>query len=323
LIKEAADGRAVSECLAVVDMVFGRRTTMMTARGLARGAFSLVEILVVTAIVAVLIALLVPAVQQVRAAAARAQCTSQLKQIGLALHNYHDIFRSFPLQSGIQDQCWMYKILPYIEQSALYQQGQGTDAALKRTTWKTPIPAFLCPSDPRDNAGGVYDFHTAYAMTSYLGVAGRISTDFPDSGVIGPFDDADSGNLAVNIAHITDGLSTTLMVGERPPSPDRFWGWWAYKFWDNNCWAIGDIGFSPYTDSNGDDTGTPCPALSYFSPGDISDYCHTNHFWSFHTGGGNWLMCDASVRFMQYAAGTTVIPLMATRNGGEVIPAFD
>jgi prepilin-type processing-associated H-X9-DG protein len=108
-------------------------------------------------------------------------------------------------------------------------------------------------------------------------------------------------------------------VGERPPSPDSGTGWWAYPdLYENTLWAIGVP--SLITDNS---EGPPCPAKSYFSPGDLTDNCHTNHFWSFHTGGGNWLLCDGSVRFMNYSAGTTVIPPMATINGGEDIPTVD
>jgi prepilin-type processing-associated H-X9-DG protein len=67
----------------------------------------------------------------------------------------------------------------------------------------------------------------------------------------------------------------------------------------------------------------PCPMPVYFSPGDLSNKCHGNHFWSFHSGGGNWLLCDGSVRFMSYTAGTTVIPDMASIAGGEEIPPLD
>jgi prepilin-type processing-associated H-X9-DG protein len=72
-------------------------------------------------------------------------------------------------------------------------------------------------------------------------------------------------------------------------------------------------------DSNADGTGQPCPDRSYFSPGDLASDCHANHFWSFHSGGGNWLLCDGSVKFMDYSAGKTVIPAMASISGGEVI----
>jgi prepilin-type processing-associated H-X9-DG protein len=76
------------------------------------------------------------------------------------------------------------------------------------------------------------------------------------------------------------------------------------------------------TDSHGDGTGEPCPN-GFYGPGDIVNFCHTNHFWSFHTGGGNWLLCDGSVRFIDYSAGGKTVPDMATIAGGELIPVVD
>jgi prepilin-type processing-associated H-X9-DG protein len=108
------------------------------------------------------------------------------------------------------------------------------------------------------------------------------------------------------------------MVGERPPNRDKSWGWWWEEMYHSSLWAVADQ--RPVVDTNNNGTGDPCPTSAYFSPGNLEDYCHTNHFWSFHPRGGNWLFCDGSVRFMDYGAGTTVIPIMATRNGGEVIP---
>jgi prepilin-type processing-associated H-X9-DG protein len=121
------------------------------------------------------------------------------------------------------------------------------------------------------------------------------------------------------INEITDGLSTTIMVGERPPDvvpPNVLWG----AYIGGNAETVLFVVSQNFYDGSG---VSPCPTRSYFSPGDLINHCHINHFWSFHNGGGNWLLCDASVRFMNYSAGTTVIPLMATINGGEVIPPLD
>jgi prepilin-type N-terminal cleavage/methylation domain-containing protein len=305
---------------------------MKARRQPVRGAFTLIELLVVIAIIAILIALLVPGVQKVREASIRAQCLNNMKQIGLALHNYHDVFGTFPLQSDVEVKCWMYKILPYIEQQDLYKEGQlPTNSAGYKATWQTIVGMYICPADPRNFAGGVYDDYqgTNYAMTSYLGVAGKVSTDLPDSGVIGPYDNTPSGHLAVKISQITDGLSSTVMVGERPPSADLYWGWWAYQDWDSFLWAVMDISYAPYItdDSQGNGppagSGAPCPQRSYFSPGDNINHCHADHYWSFHYSGGHWLMCDGSVQFMDYSAGTRIIPAMATRNGGEVVDVED
>jgi prepilin-type N-terminal cleavage/methylation domain-containing protein len=301
--------------------MFARRSSLKPARHLARGAFTLVELLVVIAIIAILIALLVPAVQKVRAAAARVQCVNNLKQIGQALHNHHDVYGYFPSSSGDFDS-WLYIILPFLEQDALYKQGRASDAAVRATTWSTVVPTFVCPAD---NAGGLFVpsakypdpiAQNSFALTSYLGVMGQSSIMDWD----GVF-----GGSEVKIGQITDGLSNTLMAGERPPSADSFWGWWTADICNTSLWAIVEQPASSggTGDTNGDGSGAPCPDRSYFSPGDPADYCSVNHFWSFHSGGGHWLLCDGSVRFMAYSAGITVIPPMASINGGEVIPTMD
>src|SRR3712207_6392352 len=128
---------------------------------LSRTGFTLIELLVVIAIIAILIALLVPAVQKVRDAAARAQCQNNLKQIGVALHNYHDANKTFPAgghsvppAASINDQDglnWAIEILPYIEQQALFNQydkaKRNSDAA-NNPVCMTPVPTYICPLDP-------------------------------------------------------------------------------------------------------------------------------------------------------------------------------
>ena len=289
---------------------------------LTRNGFTLVELLVVIAIIAILIALIIPAVQRVRAASTSAECQSHLRQLGLALHDHHNTWKYFPTpkdHAGFNEEYhwvgWMYQTLPYLEHEAVYKQGQSPDTFIQAKTWGTIIPVFLCPADGRENAGGVWDGMFAvntfgltsytFGLTSYLGVVGKHNTTGPDwDGVFGR-------QVGVKIRDITDGLSNTLMVGERPPSPDKAWGWWASNIGDNSLWAIVDLpswGLPLPQDSKGDGSGKPCPNRFYFGPGDIANYCDTGHFWSFHTGGGNWLLCDGSVRFINYSAGVTTVP---------------
>jgi prepilin-type processing-associated H-X9-DG protein len=277
----------------------------------------------------VLVALIVPVVQRVRATAATVQCANNMRQIGQALHHFHDVNGAFPTKANPLFYGWMYQVLPFMEQDALYEQGRSDTTPYWSKTAQTVVTAYICPSEPRGYAGGVFSDYldsdkkpVLCAMTTYLGVLGKSPSDpLPVTGVFGNVAAYFSGEgmQRVRIADITDGTSNTLMVGERPPRPDHAIGWWALlDLYDNTLWATGVPSMVTENPS-----GAPCPGRSYFSQGDLVDYCHTNHFWSFHAGGANWLLCDGSVRFLEYAAGTTVVPLMATMNGGEELPALD
>jgi prepilin-type N-terminal cleavage/methylation domain-containing protein/prepilin-type processing-associated H-X9-DG protein len=327
------------------------------ARALIRRAFTLIELLVVVAIIAVLIGLLLPAVQRVREAAARSKCTNNLKQMGLALHMFHDVNLVFPpgegalkdarnnsgaqmqvpIPSNLRIQSWMSRILPFIEQDSLYKNLPLSPPNASFSTQygvpvndigSLPVDTYVCPSDPRgkvgfgggnpQNAGG--DFAAA-GLTFYAGVGGSDSwmTSWPRAdGIL-------YWRSAVTFGDITDGMSNTLAVGERPPAADLGFGWWqsgdTYNFlgittaweWDTVQYVANTMG-SPYS-TNGDG-GPPCPFPAFYGTGRLDNQCDFNHFWSNHTGGANFLFCDGSVRFLPYSA-RPVMPMLATRAGGE------
>jgi prepilin-type N-terminal cleavage/methylation domain-containing protein len=210
-----------------------------------RVGFTLVELLVVIAIIGVLMGLLLPAVQKVREAANRVKCANNLKLIGLALHNYHGSYGCFPPPS------WVRALFPYTEQVANGYQGyqDGNDWVDILVT----LSLYTCPSDPRsghfswDNAGS--GLRVSYGLTSYLAVSGL---DYRDGkGVITDH----SSFPAHRITNITDGTSNTIMVAERPPSPDRWYGWWSNGGYGDT--VLGAANMGPFYDSSATSTSRP------------------------------------------------------------------
>jgi len=300
---------------------------------LARRGFTLIELLVVIAIIAILIGLLLPAVQKVREAAARLKCSNNMKQIGLGLHAYHDAYLHLPSPRGdIQDPPeiqnmqatvyggWMCDLLPFVEQQNLKKQLTAYPTFNQGAffQWYTTIvKVYICPSDSR-----IDSMHSGDgAFTSYLGVTGNnadLTSQFfgPTNGIF------DVGGTGIRLTDITDGTSNTLMAGERPPAAGLFWGWWSVS--DYDC-------LLSVQDAFGSQGGfySGCSNPGFYHQGNVQTLFNdngnscggdSNHFWSLHTGGANWLLGDGSVRFMPYSASIVVIP-MASRNGGEVIPS--
>jgi prepilin-type N-terminal cleavage/methylation domain-containing protein/prepilin-type processing-associated H-X9-DG protein len=230
-----------------------------------RIGFTLIELLVVIAIIAVLIALLVPAVQKVREAANRIQCGNNLKQIGIALHHYHDQEKHFPIGDHAPwppdrywGWTWLAFILPYIEQDTIYNQAIAFADSDPQSSWspygnggtwygfpgKNPndgpnpaqgqvIPTYLCPSDWRTLIVRV-DYglgSTPMGFTTYVGNSGTTGDPgYVGSGIGNAPAVAFNGVLffesQVRMAQIRDGTSNTILAGEHPPSDDLQVGWW-------------------------------------------------------------------------------------------------
>jgi prepilin-type N-terminal cleavage/methylation domain-containing protein/prepilin-type processing-associated H-X9-DG protein len=279
----------------------------MRSSFMGRRAFTLIELLVVIAIIAILIGLLLPAVQKVREAAARMSCSNNLKQLGIAMHTYQDVNQRFPgfgVPAATNQNGWGFQVLPFIEQDNMHRLGPVSLYSNR------PIKTYACPSVPHS----MTPYNNTYTLTSYLGIAGRQYTDYTtgsDTGTVGVW----PSTTKVTLVGISDGTSNTLLFGERPPMPSSgFYGWVYLTDYDSHIWAITtSADFKPYTSG--------CTFPMYFQPGNLNNSCDTNHLWSLHSGGGNFALADGSVRFISYNAGTTIVPAMSTRSRGEVFNA--
>jgi prepilin-type N-terminal cleavage/methylation domain-containing protein len=276
-----------------------------------RGGFTLIELLVVIAIIAVLIGLLIPAVQKVREAASRAQCANNLHQIGLGLHNYHDTNLKLPpgsrkagrthaVQTGWG---WGAEILPYLEQDALHgsiDYNHATAAAPNVPLLAHSLPGFRCPSDPAPaTVVASASFPSLLLATgNYCGSAGAEGLKKP--GVL-------YHRSHVRLTDVLDGTSNTFMVGERINQPDAGLGaftsgWFGYlatdtQYLPNSVPHLEVIGFIPINFNRK----------------------FPNCFGSYHPGGAQFAMCDASVRFISQSIAPDTFEALGSRAGGEVV----
>jgi prepilin-type N-terminal cleavage/methylation domain-containing protein/prepilin-type processing-associated H-X9-DG protein len=312
-----------------------------------RRGFTLIELLVVIAIIAILIGLLLPAVQKIREAAARMQCSNNLHQIALAAHNYHSSYNKFP--AGINRNggagknpvnapdptrrfCWIQALMPYLEQDNLEKRWNYTNFNANQLDPATGKPGpgawisqvvkpFVCPSDsPSPPVDNITDLPNVWADTSYTGVCGQWCWRNQDSTADGVM----HRNGQYSVQQITDGSSNTLMFTERShldpvydavlgPTGDYFigWGWLAFGG-EGDCLS---------------GTGVPInyrlPTNFASLPGATQNQLYmwrVNAIGSNHSGGANAARADGSVAFLSNNISLTVLLALGTRSGGEVIP---
>jgi prepilin-type N-terminal cleavage/methylation domain-containing protein len=283
-----------------------------------RDGFTLIELLVVIAIIGVLIGLLMPAVQKVREAASRARCQNNLKQIGLALHAYHDRMNKFPPGYSCSTAWpnndsgpgwgWAAYILPDIEQTALYRQldfAQSCAGPTMAGAVAMPVRLYQCPSDvavATFSASG-----TTLAWASYVACNGN---DGVDDNTTPPHTGVFVCGTAYAISDIVDGTSNTFMVGERCTTMSLA------------SWVGAVPGASvPSVRSPGDFSGSSALVLGHCGPHMPNDVIVTDAdaMSSAHIGGVQFLFGDGSVHMMANTISQQTYDALATRAGGEVV----
>lgn len=327
---------------------------MLHPRSSRRLGFTLIELLVVIAIIAILIALLLPAVQQAREAARRTQCRNNLKQIGLALHNYHDVFTVFPpagtYRLGVtQSGGWSVqaRLLPYIDQANLQNLiNFSLGYNVQPDVTKVRVPVFLCPSEINDRSapdGPVTQYPCDYAANYGQWFIWNPATNAFGSGAFGP-------NARTSVRDFLDGTSNTLAFSEvkafqpylrdsgpltNPPVPEP-----------TGLTALGgalrESGHVEWVDARVNQMGftttfvpnTRCPHVSGGTTFDV-DFVNVREGTSttdatfaaitsrsYHTGVVHSLLMDGSARSISNNIDLGVWRTLGTRNGGEIVGEF-
>lgn len=299
----------------------------------SRRAFTLIELLVVIAIIGVLVALLLPAVQQAREAARRTQCKNNLRQLGLALHNYHDAFSTFPsgwigvedgvqtAHEGINGIGWGAMILPYLDQSPLYNLFNANVAIedpLNDAFRLNTLTVYRCPSDPQPDRFEIEEEGSPGAVicelpiANYIGAFGTVELDgcenppgtdpvLNNGQCVG--DGTFYHNSRVLIRDFVDGTSNTFVAGERKTNTELGW----YSTWVGRV-AEGEEAFQRVLGS-----------LDHVPNDPVS---HFDDFSSQHEGGAQFLLGDGHVRFVSENMDKQIYQAVGTIKGGEIVGDF-
>jgi prepilin-type processing-associated H-X9-DG protein/prepilin-type N-terminal cleavage/methylation domain-containing protein len=300
-----------------------------------RSAFSLIELIVVIGIIGILVAMLLPAIQMVRESGRRTVCSNNVRQLALGLMNFESSYSQLPIGLKSFDDAskrgssvtqyfgmtWITRILPFVEQNPIWENAvedyrYDPLPFLTHRGMQTVLPLVNCPSDSATTE--VHVTHEGYlvALTDYLGVHGK---NFQSRDGVFTYDEP------IRLAEIGDGQSNTLLIGERPPSPDFWYGWWYAT--GSGSQSTGDVTlgvaeFNPAHVPGGQGIGRyllDCPPGPYSYIAGRNEQCDALHFWSYHSGGANFAMADGSVRLIPYSIGDNVMQALATRAGGETV----
>ncbi len=309
---------------------------MNLSRKQPRPAFTLIELLVVIAIIAILVALLLPAVQQAREAARRSSCKNNLKQIGLAMHNYHDTHRTFPYgvrhagdSSAMHErETWMQQLLPFVEQAPLYDIYSADTTmgiwGIPVSIGATVIPVLMCPSDPSTpgfNYRGLFE-------GSYVGCAGSTRIRMNDTN---PNNVAMNGILYMQsktqMRDIIDGTSNTIMHSEAIIRGKTGIGWGAAgQYWGGGRWGSGMFTTLEPPNTSIADEHYSCKSVVLNAPcistNSTADITIQNFARSYHTGGAQCLLADGAVRFVSENVDRGTFHALGTRAGGEVVGEY-